>query len=407
MLISRFFEDVPPGAVFVFGGQWDIDGSRRYRHKIHHWEIAVTPHALENINWMDVSDGELDLYIDGLAFSAEAKRSVAAVAKHIRSNYESVALRGEVLPELMRAVFSRVPVGSKIVLLVDHVRVRTTDGEVVDAPWARTYGEQIRAIAKLYPFVAVVSFGDYVHNDGEIHIGGNHYDRMVYYRMAEGVASAIRAVPARATSELPNANSSHLRLISKKLRVEGFVELFSKPRTFAGWAAAPDLQASENPQVALYFDGILVGKAERRYPRPDVVGLGKGPHGFLIHSEKDITFRDIRDGRISITFGNDRSSGPLSMAFAADYALVLQAVESLIEATSWSEPRFERLFARIKDDISLGQKLRQRAIAVLEMLMQADELSSQSTIQSLEIHRRSAQAAAGSSMNCLGSDKGS
>jgi hypothetical protein len=95
------------------------------------------------------------------------------------------------------------------------------------------------------------------------------------------------------------------------------------------------------------------------------------------------------------------------MAFAADYALVLQAVESLIEATSWSEPRFERLFARIKDDISLGQKLRQRAIAVLEMLMQADELSSQSTIQSLEIHRRSAQAAAGSSMNCLGSDKGS
>ena len=203
MLVSDYFRNAPDGTLFVFGGQIDISGSYRYRHKVHGWEIYVEPHGLAGVNLATTSLDDIAKRIEDLKFSSEAKQQVASVAMHLHENYESVIFDREALPELMLEIFSRLPLGSKLVIVLDHERVRDIDGRVVSAAWLSDYAHQIRSIVAPYPFVGVTSFGDHVRSDDEIHIGGNHYDRMVYYRMAEAIATAFRSLTAKTVGPAP------------------------------------------------------------------------------------------------------------------------------------------------------------------------------------------------------------
>jgi len=96
----------------------------------------------------------------------------------------------------MRDFFDRIPTGSKVILILDDDRVRERDG-VRPASWVRHYSSLIRSVVAQYSFAATASFTDSICSEEEIQQGGNHYDRMVYYRMAENILSAIRAVPAK------------------------------------------------------------------------------------------------------------------------------------------------------------------------------------------------------------------
>ena len=71
----------------------------------------------------------------------------------------------------------------------------------MDAPWSADYHAAITAIAAPYPFVRVVSFKDHVRNEEEINVGGNHYHRMVYLRMAEAIIEELKNTPPK-TAEL-------------------------------------------------------------------------------------------------------------------------------------------------------------------------------------------------------------
>ena len=68
----------------------------------------------------------------------------------------------------MEEIFSRVPLGSKLVLMTDHIGVRDTNGEVKDWPWSANYHAAITAIAAPYPFVLVQSFQDHVRNEEKL-----------------------------------------------------------------------------------------------------------------------------------------------------------------------------------------------------------------------------------------------
>ncbi len=194
MLVTDYFRNSPRGTAFVFGGQMD-SGAYRYRHKVHGWEIFIEPHGLSGLNLATASIDEINHQIENLEFSEEAKKEIASVAKHVHENYESITFRSEeVLPGYMHEIFARIPEDSKLVIVLDHERVRDMDGSVRDATWMKAYPPLIRSIAEPFPFVGVVSFGDHVQSDDEIHVGGNHYDRMVYYRLAEAIVSKLRSL---------------------------------------------------------------------------------------------------------------------------------------------------------------------------------------------------------------------
>jgi hypothetical protein len=195
---------LPQMVVFVFGGQLDLAGNRRYRHRTYGWELVIEPHGLAGVDLVDITSSALAKRIEDLDFSSQAKEAVASVAMHIKENYETIVFQGErVLPSLLQTIFDRIPGGSKLVIVLDHERVRADDGTMLSAPWVKAYGDEVRTIIAPYPFVGVVSFADYISDDSEVHIGGNHYDRMVYHRMAEGIASAIRGLRAKAGVKPP------------------------------------------------------------------------------------------------------------------------------------------------------------------------------------------------------------
>jgi hypothetical protein len=196
-LVNPYFENVPTGTVFIFGGQMD-NGSRVYGHKVHQWQLYVEPHGLAGINLVETAWDVLKDKITDLGFDLQAKAEIARVARHIHENYDSVSLLGgDVLEGHMRMIFGRVPQGSKFILVLDHDRIRLDDGTLLDAPWVRAYADCIKPIADPYPFVGIVSFADVVLEDQEIHVGGNHYDRMVYHRMAERIVRKIHELPPK------------------------------------------------------------------------------------------------------------------------------------------------------------------------------------------------------------------
>jgi len=210
MLVTDYFQSAPAGAAFVFGGQQDIPGSLRYRHRQHGWEIYVEPHGLDGVDLVSTAQEDILARVEELTHPTATKVSVAKVALHIHKNYEKIAIRAEDLKPAMEEIFRRIPVGSKLVLITDHVRVRVTDTDVIDAPWSVNYHTAIEAIAAPHPFVCVVSFKDHVRNDEEIKIGGNHYHRSVYLRMAEAIIDQLRKTPPK-TAE-PAADGERPRL---------------------------------------------------------------------------------------------------------------------------------------------------------------------------------------------------
>ena len=123
MLISNYFDDAPMETAFVFSGQYDAPGPRRYRHRVHGWEIRIEPHGLQSIDICSASKDELTRVISSLDVRSEVKAEITSVAHHINENYESVSYPdGEVLAASMNDLFARVPENSKIIIILDDAR---------------------------------------------------------------------------------------------------------------------------------------------------------------------------------------------------------------------------------------------------------------------------------------------
>jgi len=82
-----------------------------------------------------------------------------------------------------------------------------SQSQAVGATFQNLNTDQIRRLAGACPFAGTVSFSDFILDENEIRGGGNHYDRMVYYRMAEGIVSLLRNLPAKeARQSAPSCN---------------------------------------------------------------------------------------------------------------------------------------------------------------------------------------------------------
>jgi FkbH-like protein len=201
MLVIDYFQNAPAGTAFVFGGQLDTPDSPRYRHKKLGWEILMDLHKMSGIDLASVAKEDLLAYIAGLDINDAVKRLLADVALHIHENYESFRFSPERdLGPAMEEIFRRIPSGSKLILMTDHDRQRSVEGEMLDVPRSAEYHAAVTAIAAPYPFVRVVSFKDHVWNDGEVFVGGNHYHRMVYLRMAEAIIEELANTPPKSSA---------------------------------------------------------------------------------------------------------------------------------------------------------------------------------------------------------------
>ena len=187
---GNFFEAPAPGTLFVFSGGFDAGSGVRYRSRRTGLELRIEINGLPTLDFVAASEDEVEK-IQQMRFASSATEEVVAVVRHIRDNYEAVPGVGLLgLPVAMATLFDRVPVGSKLIVLLDDPRTRGKDGVVQVAPWVSRYNDQIRSIVQPFAFVDVISFADVIGCEDDIQIGGNHYDRMAYFRVAEEIAIA-------------------------------------------------------------------------------------------------------------------------------------------------------------------------------------------------------------------------
>jgi hypothetical protein len=195
LLVSDFFAAAEPGTALVFAGGSDGYKRIRYRHKRHGWEIRANPEGLHHFNVFEHSDEVLEAKLDAAVKPGDHRGQAGRFVRHIKACYECVP--GETEAEVAqhtRALLDRIPAGCKLVVVLDSPRIRVRDNALhVWAP-RRAYNEQLARLLRPCPFAAAVCFDDCIESDGEIFEGGNHFDRKVYFRMAEAILAALHGL---------------------------------------------------------------------------------------------------------------------------------------------------------------------------------------------------------------------
>jgi FkbH-like protein len=197
---SDFLSRAAPGSAFVFNCGRDAGDAHRYRHKSRGWEIMLEVMGSPEIDLHAVGEEELRLRLEAQhRFNDEYLRQIYRTAAHIRTQYERVKdVSDEQRLSNMRALIERIPVGSKLVILLDHDVTRAADGSLINAKFVSKYNSLIASLAKEFPYVATVSFSEVLENDSQIQVGGNHYDRVIYVNITQRILEAIRRLSPKA-----------------------------------------------------------------------------------------------------------------------------------------------------------------------------------------------------------------
>src|SRR5215469_10703983 len=191
LLGTGYFQDAPAGTVFVFNGGMDaFGGAHRVRHRRFGWEIHAT--SGDAADFVSTSEEDTARLAAEQRTDAE-RRQLEFAMHHIRKNYEKVGrASNNALRKAMEALVLSAPKGCKFVILLDDERRRTKHGRVRIKRDRTRYNEWARAFAARFPFVGVTSFSEAIQSEDEILEGGNHYDRMVYWRAAENIVEVAR-----------------------------------------------------------------------------------------------------------------------------------------------------------------------------------------------------------------------
>ena len=201
LLTSHYFDDVPAGTVFVFSGGLDAregGGGRRYRHKIHGWELKLLPLGLPFLNLVAAPLDEVKRQLAGRNKLASDDDALLATVGHVRENYIDIPGPSEHdVASAMAALIDRVPLGCKFIMVLDDHRIRSDAGVLAPAPWVVAYNAEMALLTAPWQFIGVVSFTDYIADESEILVGGNHYNRTVYWRMAEAIIAEARRLPVK------------------------------------------------------------------------------------------------------------------------------------------------------------------------------------------------------------------
>jgi hypothetical protein len=192
------FDPAPSGAAFVLSCGFDARSAPRYRHRAKGWLVALEILGDPAFNLVTASADEVAQRLSHRPPHIIAEKSrIEAVAAHLRQHYSTHPLDAGRRAAALRALINRVPPGSRLVLVLDHDQVRGDDRVLRDAGFVTDYNRTARSIAGEAPWVATVSFSDAIEREEEIQVGGNHYERMVYFRLTQAIIAALQATPAR------------------------------------------------------------------------------------------------------------------------------------------------------------------------------------------------------------------
>ncbi len=177
------FDPAEKGTVFIYSPWGDI-GLGRYRHKATGVDFAIHFYSFP-AKIDELTDLQFDHFAQIAQFSDEQR---AVVRRAIAALREDAEFSGWPTPEVwerdLRDLLSRFPEGATVVLLAIP---ETPESESLALP----YNEILNRVARVHS-AHVFDISDYVANPAE-RLNWNHYQRIVYYRLAKAIMDTVQA----------------------------------------------------------------------------------------------------------------------------------------------------------------------------------------------------------------------
>jgi hypothetical protein len=202
---SNFLSPCEDGSVLIFIGWSDLDG-KRYRHKptgrILTIDISGYPY-----NYLAMSAEDLETVMTEKNLTPDDRVAVERAIGTLAASSEYVGPpTTEELTKIMLAFFARFPKNAFGVAIACEEIMKHPGDLIAVHESGKKFNACLREAASHYD-IEVLNIGDFVMSDTE-RLEWWHYERIVYYRLAEAILSSVERRRAAGAAESPLVNVS-------------------------------------------------------------------------------------------------------------------------------------------------------------------------------------------------------
>jgi FkbH-like protein len=187
---TKLFSPCPDSSVLIYSG-WADNAYKRYRHIESGQTFLVDVPSFPN-HLTELSEAQIEEFGARRGLSDDDVERVKAAARTLKSSTDFIGrLKPAELVKELDALFAHLPTQAICFALAMDPILKDGQGRAFESKDALTYNECLAKAAGARN-VEVVHISDFVTNDGERRFA-NHYDRIVYYRLAGAIISRARA----------------------------------------------------------------------------------------------------------------------------------------------------------------------------------------------------------------------
>ena len=181
---TNFLKGINSDALLIYSA--DLDGGfSGYEHLKTGFKIKCEPDNFWE-SLISATNEEIENYCKTYSYTQSENESVKKFINVIKNNYQNFAHKVEDLEPLFSKFVSNIPNKSKLIIILPDHRIR--DGNSISSrDWISEYCIKLENIVRKYNFIGAVKISDCILCEDEIHAGWNHYDRLVYIRLAEAI----------------------------------------------------------------------------------------------------------------------------------------------------------------------------------------------------------------------------
>lgn len=188
--VTKIFADCPESSLFVYSG-WADNAYKRYRHLETGQTFLVDVPNFPN-HLTSLSEAEIEQFAARRALSSDDVERVKGAARALKGATQFIGrLRPAELTDELDALFARLPRQAICFALALDPLLKDGEGRAFESKDALTYNECLLRAAEAHD-VEVAHIGDFVAKDSE-RLYANHYDRIVYYRLADAIIARAQA----------------------------------------------------------------------------------------------------------------------------------------------------------------------------------------------------------------------
>ena len=181
---SEFFAPAEPGTLLVYCGWGDIEAPV-YRHRATGRNVTVKIHGFPG-DLARESSNEINSRILGKGLNDEASSQIRQIIRILKDEfqYHGKLTESEIKIQL-KAIFDAIPSGCRLIALAADEYYKHEEKLTARAR-AIAYNRWLREAADRYDNVSVIGIRECIQDEAE-HQATDHFDRIVYYRLARGL----------------------------------------------------------------------------------------------------------------------------------------------------------------------------------------------------------------------------